>query len=34
MEKTVDTQKLPKNEVESIERIINADPRYYCYIGY
>lgn len=29
-----DTQRLPKNEIESILRIVNADPRYYCYLDY
>jgi len=33
-ETPIDTQKLPKNEVESIERVVHADPRYYCYTEY
>lgn len=29
-----DTQKLSLNEIKSIEMVTNAEPRYYCYIGY
>lgn len=33
-ETPIDTQKLPKDEIENIERVIGIEPRYYCYVGY